>query len=108
MRPAASVFDEEGLSSTQPGRALRWVDPEVPSTSAEAAARAAEILATLPPFEHLEQWRKNLQPTIEEEEEMLGPVGSLDEIEHALFALRNDWRISTRGRRLPKILKEHI
>lgn len=61
---------------TRPGRALRWVDPVVPSP--EPAARAAEILATLPPPEHLEKRKRSLQLTIEEVEveEMLGPFAA--------------------------------
>lgn len=100
---------------TRPGRALRWVDPVVPSP--EPAARAAEILATLPPPEHLEKRKRSLQLTIEEVEveEMLGPIGSFDDGAHALFAPRNDWveipllwQVSTYGSRLPKILEQHI
>lgn len=38
------VSDEGGLSSTRSGRALRWIDPEAPSTSTEAAERTASSL----------------------------------------------------------------
>lgn len=53
----------------------------------------SRILATLPPHNHLEKWKRSLQLTTEdvEVEEMIGPVGSLNDGAHALFVPRNDW-----------------
>jgi hypothetical protein len=106
------ISDDAGVSSTQPGRALRWVDPDAPTTSAEAAQRSAALLAELPPADRLEDWEENLLWPLEEVADLLDPV---EELANSLFVPGADWveapptwRVTTPGRRVPDLLVEHI
>lgn len=106
----AIVADEDGISCTRPGRALKWSDP---GTLADTRTQEFLECQTLP--EPVEGWEEVLHFNLQEMEEMLGPAIDMEDITCNLFAPGEDWveapqswRVHTQGRRILILLEEQI
>lgn len=82
----AVVEDEDGISSTRPGRALKWSDP---GTAADTDTQEFLECQTLP--QPVESWEEALHFSMQEMEELLGPSIDVDDIARNLFAPGEDW-----------------